>query len=62
MDFEIAWRFAFARVRWPHDTTHRREWKRIIEDPAGRDVWRRAFELEPPTARDRTLARLDIAA
>ena len=38
-DFESAHSFAFSRIRWPHDTTHRREWKALLGDyDAAREV------------------------
>lgn len=62
-DFDRAWVFALGeqtlrygepdftggRIRWCHDTEHRREWKRTFADEAMRDVWRAAYELEPMT-------------
>lgn len=30
MTFERAWVFAIERVRWPHDTRHRWEWKGVL--------------------------------
>lgn len=52
-DFELAWRWSWERVRWPHDTAHRLEWKSILgETPTDprrvpvrqRAVWRAAYE------------------
>lgn len=38
-DFDAAHEFAFSRIRWPHDTTHRREWKALLGDyDAAREV------------------------
>lgn len=31
-EFDEAHKFAFSRIRWPHDTTHRREWKALLGD------------------------------
>jgi ABC-type oligopeptide transport system substrate-binding subunit len=31
-EFDAAYEFAFSRIRWPHDTTHRREWKALLGD------------------------------
>ena len=31
-NFDDAYEFAFSRIRWPHDTTHRREWKALLGD------------------------------
>lgn len=54
--------FINGRVRWPHDTTHRREWKRIFADVDQQDVWRAAFEGEPRTEREKTLVNLALVA
>jgi hypothetical protein len=62
MGFEQAWAFAFSRIRWPHDTTHRREWKYVLESEKSRRVWRSCFNQEPPPARERTLTHLSLAA
>jgi hypothetical protein len=62
--FETAWRWSFERVKFPHDTTHRRGWKEILgEDPtdprklpsAQRAAWRRAYENEAATRRERSV-------
>lgn len=54
MAFDHAWGQALQRIAWPHDTSHRREWKSILGD--GKDMstpkkmlasWRRAYEGEP---------------
>ena len=56
--FEEAHEFAFERIRWPHDTQHRREWKALLGDyESAREVnvrreevtqqielWRAAYE------------------
>lgn len=42
--FEHAWVSAFAHVRWPHDTTHRNEWKDELE--ASKEDWRQAYERQ----------------
>jgi hypothetical protein len=71
-DFDDAWESAVAHIRWPHDTTHRREWKEIlgVEDQWGRplddcevrEVWRAAYNREEiVTPRERSLARLVAA-
>jgi hypothetical protein len=44
--FDRAWMFALGdapqfsagRVRWPHDTDHRREWKAVFADRATREA------------------------
>jgi hypothetical protein len=40
--FELAWSIAMRQVKWPYDTTHRREWKAVLED--GRLVWMACYE------------------
>lgn len=59
-EFDEAWRVAFERVKWPHDTVHRREWKAILEQ--SRETWERAFDLVPPSRAERKLGRLLLAA
>lgn len=70
-EFEVAWRWSWERVKWPHDTGHRLQWKDVLgESPADarrqpvaqRDVWRRAYERDEPTRKDRCVGRLLIAA
>lgn len=73
-DFDVAWEMALepGRIRWPHDTAHRREWKLIlgVEDEFGnpiddseiREVWRAAYHREPAAkSSEKSLTRL-IAA
>lgn len=43
--FERAWEFAFRRVRWPHDTQHRVQWKVAIE--WSKEAWRNSYEGVP---------------
>lgn len=59
--FEDAWEAAYENIRWPHDTTHRREWKAILGDPDAREVWKAAYHGEDINYRELALARL-IAA
>lgn len=60
--FEVAYSSVLdedaGRIAWPHNTTHRREWKAILDSPRQREVWRAAFENEPV----RSLANLELAA
>lgn len=45
-DFDAAYEFAFSRIRWPHDTAHRREWKALLGDyDAAREVNVRRTEV-----------------
>lgn len=77
MTFDEAWVFALGdliklssgepdfvngRVRWPHDTTHRREWKRTLADSKARKVWRAAYRNDPAKPAEKTLRHLAIAA
>lgn len=65
-DFDQAWDSAFANVRWPHDTTHRREWKGILDDPNTKEIWRSAYYLAEPLDRRKrkqlSISRVAIAA
>lgn len=40
--FEKAWDAAWCRLAWPHDTTHRREWKATLEESRG--LWECSYE------------------
>lgn len=55
-DFETAWSVAYGRVKWPHDTQQRNEWKAILA--AGRHHWRSAYERDLPSAREVAAAQL----
>jgi hypothetical protein len=55
-EFEVAWRWSFERIKWPHDTGHRRGWKEILgeqpfdESPEPckqRLAWQAAYENHP---------------
>ena len=69
-EFELAWRWSYERVKFPHDTTHRREWKQVLgerHDDARaiptlqRDAWHSAYDRLPQTPRERSVGLL-IAA
>lgn len=60
-DFDTAWASAFASIRWPHDTTHRREWKKILSAPETVEAWRAAYEREACASRQLAMARLVAA-
>src|SRR4051812_19193343 len=77
LDFESAWELCTGRMvplpdgtrglvggqlRWPHDTTHRKEWKDILASPASRCVWRAAYYREPVTTTDQVLSSLAVVA
>jgi hypothetical protein len=67
--FAIAWDEAWKACKWPHDTTHRRDWKVAMEETRGE--WEAAYvggaeELEPfrrlhTTYRESTSSRRVIA-
>jgi hypothetical protein len=68
--FETAWRWSYERVRWPHDTTHRREWKKILgespDDPRRvpsqqRQAWQSAYERLPQSRREQSVGLLVAA-
>lgn len=42
VDFDRAWASAWDRIRWPHDTQHRVDWKEVLEE--GRTEWRAAYD------------------
>lgn len=44
-DFEEAWRWAFRAIKWPHDTTQRRQWKVALEGT--REEWEASYERTP---------------
>lgn len=48
VSFEVAWRTAWKRIAWPHDTAHRQQWKALLGDP-------KAAAKEGLTARERRL-------
>lgn len=54
--------FRGGRVRWPHDTTHRIEWKQILGSRKDREVWRRSYLRQPAGEREKTLVNLAVAA
>lgn len=68
--FPVAWRWSYERVRWPHDTTHRKEWKRILGESHDddrrtpteqREAWRSAYERVEQTRRERSVGVLVAA-
>lgn len=60
--FDEAWRFAWDRIRWPHDTTHRREWKMVLPERRPPEAWRSAYAGEPSTPREKLLVHLALVA
>lgn len=68
--FETSWRWAYERVRWPHDTTHRKEWKGILgeshDDPRAnpvkqREAWQSAYEGASQSDREHSVGMLVAA-
>lgn len=66
-EFDTAWRWSFERLKFPHDTAHRRGWKEILgEDPTDsrpqpakqRQAWRRAYEDMPALRREESVRLL----
>lgn len=49
LPFDVAWERAWKRVKWPHDTEHRRSWKCALA--ATRSSYEDAYEgMVSPTA------------
>jgi hypothetical protein len=68
--FETAWRWSFERVKWPHDTTHRKEWKAVLgdrhDDPRPvptkqREAWRSAYEGAAQSPKEQSVGLLVAA-
>lgn len=53
-DYERAFELAFGRIKWPHDTAHRMQWKAIIMGQ--REVYRRFYEGDRSTQVDELTA------
>jgi hypothetical protein len=56
--FDEAWEWAWARIRWPHDTTHRREWKAVLESADTHRVWGSAYRQQASSPREKVLVNL----
>jgi hypothetical protein len=56
--FDTAWVLAWTRIQWPHDTTHRRSWKRALAST--REAWEAMYEGEPRRA-EVAVSRLLVA-
>jgi len=50
LSFDVAWERGWRRVKWPHDTEHRRSWKRALG--ATRDSWESAYDGSLNTTAD----------
>lgn len=48
MDFESSWYAALRRVKWPHDTTARRQWRDALSENMGE--FQAAYEGRPTEA------------
>ena len=46
--FEDAWELAWRQVVWPHDTSHRRQWKTALRET--RLEWAACYYEAPTTA------------
>lgn len=44
LPFDVAWERAWRRVKWPHDTEHRRQYKCALG--ATRGVWESSYNGE----------------
>jgi hypothetical protein len=42
LPFDVAWERSWRRVKWPHDTEHRRAWKKALA--ATRPSWECAYD------------------
>lgn len=73
MEFATAWPWALQRVRWPHATAQRREWKwllglevdgTIVQARTNARIlmsWRRAYERRPEEACETALMSVEPA-
>lgn len=61
MTWEAAWLWSLERIRWPHDTAERREWKELLEQESMRGAWRCAYGREG-RPRKHLAGMLDMAA
>lgn len=55
--FDRAWESAFERVKWPHDTTARLDWKYTLED--ARTQWGSAYDRRSSTVKIRATGLLE---
>lgn len=56
---ERAWQIAFERIRWPHDTAQRKQWKAILEND--RERWLAAYTGQVPEPSDEAAGQLVAA-
>lgn len=48
LTFDDAWAWAMRQIIWPHDTTHRQQWRRALLST--RSEWRACYCNEPTRA------------
>lgn len=53
LGFDLAWRKAWRRIKWPWDTTHRRQWKATLEESKG--TWEECYDRVPEGARNQRI-------
>lgn len=44
--------------KWPHDTDHRKEWKRVLATKGQRRAWESAYVRDGVSTREGSLGRL----
>src|SRR5579862_1171577 len=68
-NFDTAWKWSWERIKWPHDTTTRRGYKRFMgENPTDprreavlhRECWRRAYDGQDPLPRERSAGLISV--
>lgn len=59
VEFDRAWTSAWDRIRWPHDTQHRVDWKEVLE--GGRREWQAAYERVPSRRRVYATGVLEVS-
>lgn len=60
VEFDRAWRSAYGRINWPHDTDHRREWKSALA--VTRVSWRSAYVDERGDAVEHAVTGMQLVA
>lgn len=58
VDFDTAWERAWTRILWPHDTMHRRAWKKALAST--RVSWESIYNGEC-TSMERAVSQLLVA-
>ena len=62
MEFDFAWTWAWERVRWPHDTTNRRDWKKVLGRLDVQDEFKSAYTRQVGGRSEAHLANLELVA